>query len=109
MLELLKKNVLIGIGLASMTQAKIKELGKKLAEESKLPEEEGEKFVNELMSQAEETKKSLEEQMGNVVEKALTTLKLPCNSGFDRLEVELKSIRKRLDHLEVNSAHVPHK
>ena len=105
MLDMLKKNLLIGIGLASMTQAKINELGKKLAEESKLPQEEGEKFVEELMSQAEATKKSFEEQTAKIVEKAMSTLKLPCHDGIERIEAELKKIRKALEHLEAKERH----
>ncbi len=100
MKDLLKKNLLIGLGLVSMTNTKLKEVGKKLAEESKLSKEEGEKFVDEVLKQAEDTKKSLEEQVAKIVEKTTAKMKLPCSSGFERVEGELKKIQETLARLE---------
>ena len=45
MIDQLKKNMFIGIGLMSMTKERVREFGRKLAEDSKLSEAEGEKLV----------------------------------------------------------------
>jgi len=100
MKDLLKKNLMIGLGLVSMTNTKIMELGKKLAEESKLSREEGEKFVEDVLKQAEDTKKNLEEQVSKIVEKTTAKMKLPCTSGFEKMTAELKSIQDTLSRLE---------
>jgi polyhydroxyalkanoate synthesis regulator phasin len=96
MLDLLKKNLMIGAGLASMTRTKLKEMGKKLAEESKLSEAEGEKFINDLLKQAEDTKKSFEKQVSSAVEKAMEKLRPPCICRLEKIEKELKSLKKEM-------------
>jgi polyhydroxyalkanoate synthesis regulator phasin len=45
MMDLLKRGILTGIGIASLTKDKIEELAEKIIEESKLSEEEGRKLV----------------------------------------------------------------
>ncbi len=99
MLDLLKKNLMVGVGLASMTQDKIKEFGEKLAEESKLTQKEGEKLVKDLMKQAEETKSGFEKQLNDVIEKVYSKIKLPCTDRFDSLEKEIKSLKAEIKKL----------
>lgn len=100
MFDLLRKNLLLGIGLASMTQSKLMEMGKKLAEEGKLSREEGEKFVEDLIKQADETKTTIEKQISSVMEKTMGKMKLPCTDGFDRLEKEIKELRAAVGKLQ---------
>lgn len=100
MFDLLRKNLLLGIGLASMTQSKLKEIGKKLAEEGKLSREDGEKFVEDLIKQADETKSNVEKQISSVMEKTMGKMKLPCTEGFDRMEKELKELRAAVGKLQ---------
>ena len=64
MLEQLKKNMFIGIGLMAMTRTRIMEFGKKLAEDSKLSEDEGKKLVDDLLTQADDMKKYFEKRYG---------------------------------------------
>jgi polyhydroxyalkanoate synthesis regulator phasin len=97
MLDLLKKNILIGVGLASMTQNKLKEIGKKLAEESKLSEEEGEKFINEILKQAEDTKSSFEKQISSTMEKVMQKIKPPCFCEIEKLRKEIKELKELLE------------
>ena len=99
MIDLLKKNLYVGIGLLSMTQTKIKEIGKKLAEDSKLGEEEGKKFVDELLKQAEEGKENLHGQISKIVEKTVHSINLPCQNNFDRIEKEIKKLQEAVAKL----------
>jgi len=94
--ELVKKNILIGLGLASMTQAKLKTLGKKIAEESKLSEEEGEKFVNEILKQADETKNSFQKQIHDIIEKSMQKFRPPCLCEIEKLKEEIKALREEI-------------
>ena len=92
MLELLKKTVLTGIGLASLTKEKVEELGKKIAEESKLSEEEGKKLVEELLSRSDEAKKDLEAQVERLVKGVLEKLQIPSQEDFKKLESRIKEL-----------------
>jgi polyhydroxyalkanoate synthesis regulator phasin len=100
MLEQLKKNMFIGIGLMAMTQAKIKEFGKKLAEDSKLSEAEGEKLVNDLLKQAEDMKKYFEANFSKIVEEKMKSAKLPCTAGFEKMEREIGELKETLARIE---------
>ena len=59
MVDLLKKTLLTTIGIACLTQGKVKDIGKKYIEEANLSKEEGKKFYNDLIKKTEEARLSL--------------------------------------------------
>ncbi|MCK4653338.1 MAG: phasin family protein [Candidatus Cloacimonetes bacterium] len=99
MFDLLKKTMLTGIGIASMTKDKIEELGKKISKESKLTEEEGKKMVNDLLKQSEKAREDLEAQVQKFVKIALEKLDIPTREDFNRLEKRIK----KLENLRVET------
>jgi len=92
MFDLLKKTILTGIGIASMTKDKIEKLGKKISEESKLTAEEGKKFVNDLLKQSEKARENLEAQVQKFVKNALEKLDIPTREDLNRLEKRIKKL-----------------
>lgn len=92
MFDLLKKTILTGIGIASMTKDKIEKLGKKISEESKLSAEEGKKFVNDLLKQSEKAKENFEAQVQKLVKNALQKLDLPTREDLNRLQKRIKKL-----------------
>ena len=92
MLDLIKKTILTGIGIASLTKDKIEELGKKLAEESKLSEEEGRKLINDLLKQSDEARKNLETQVEKLVKSTLERLDIPSKKEMDELKARIKNL-----------------
>jgi|LGVF01.1.fsa_nt_gb polyhydroxyalkanoate synthesis regulator phasin len=92
MFDLLKKTMLTGIGIASMTKDKIEELGKKISAESKLTEEEGKKMVNDLLKQSEKAREDLEAQIQKLVKKSLEKLDIPIREDLNRLEKRIKKL-----------------
>lgn len=98
MKDFLKSVALTGIGLASITKDKVVELGKKLAEEAKLTEEEGRKFIEELQEKAIDEKNKLEETIKAEVKKALEKLEVPTKADIDELKAKLDEIEKMLNN-----------
>ncbi len=96
MKEFLEKTFLTGIGIALMTKDKIEELGKKVQAELKMPEEEGRKFMNEMLKKSEEAKKNLEKKIEESVKKYLEKLDVATKK-------DLQDIKERLDKLEKES------
>ena len=92
MFDLLKKTILTGIGIASMTKDKVEELGKKISEESKLTAEEGRKLVNDLLKQSEKARENLETQVQKFVKTALEKLDIPTREDLNRLEKRIKKL-----------------
>lgn len=100
MLEQLKKNMFIGIGLMAMTRTKVMEFGKKLAEDSKLSEAEGEKLVNDLLAQADDMKNYFEKNFSSIVEEKMKNVKLPCTVGFEKMGKEINELKATLSRIE---------
>ena len=99
-MDLLKRNLYVGLGLVSMTRDKIMEAGKKIAEESKLSEDEGKKFVDELLKQADESKENLQAQISKIVEKTASSIRLPCATNFEKINEEIKKLNQSLARIE---------
>jgi len=96
MRELLKKTALIGIGLASMTKDKIEHFAKQLADEANLSEEEGRKFVDDILKQSEKTKQSVEESVEKTVRNILAKMDVPTRSDLKALDERLAALESAI-------------
>lgn len=99
MIELIKKAILTGMGMASLTKEKIDELARELIEKGKLSEQEGEKFLQEMRKRAEESKEALKTQTDKVVEATLSRMQLARVSDLEKLQTEIASLRKEIEAL----------
>lgn len=95
MLEVFKKTLLTGVGIAALTKDKIKEQAKKIADELKLTEEEGKKLIDDMLKRSEESRKNLQKQVEKTVQKALHNLHLPTHEDIERIESRLKKLEKK--------------
>ena len=58
MLNIIKKSMLTGIGLALMAKDEVEDLAKELVKKSKMPKQEGKKFLEDLQKRYDETKRN---------------------------------------------------
>ncbi|UCD32189.1 MAG: hypothetical protein JSV38_15770 [Desulfobacterales bacterium] len=63
MLNLIKKTMLTGIGLALIAKDEVEELAKELVNKSTMSEKEGIKFIEDLQKKYDETQNRLEERV----------------------------------------------
>lgn len=99
MIDLIKKAVLTGLGVASLTKEKIEEFGRELMDKGKLTEQEGAKFVVEMQKRAEESREALKNQTDKLVEAALTRMQLAKGSDLEKLQTEIAGLRKEIEEL----------
>jgi len=99
MIDLIKKAVLTGMGVASLTKDKIDEFSRELIEKGKLTEQEGEKFVQEMLKRAEESRDALILQTHKVVEATLNKMQLAKAADVEKLQVEIAGLRKEIEAL----------
>ena len=92
MIELAKKTLLAGIGLAFMTKDKAEEIAKKIASEAKIAEGEGKKFVDELVKRSEDAKSNVEKLVNDTVTAALNKLEIPTRADVKKLEDRIKEL-----------------
>jgi polyhydroxyalkanoate synthesis regulator phasin len=96
MLDLVRKGVLTGIGLASLTKDKVEELAEKIIEETKLSEEEGRKLVEDLLKQSEEARKNLEEEVKKTVGEAMEKLDIPSRKDLEDLKARIEKLEDQM-------------
>lgn len=104
MLDSLRKAVYASVGLAFLTRDKIEELGRKFAEEAKLPEGEGRKLVDELLKKGEDAKASLDRTVASAVGSALEKLDIPRRAEVKSLESRVLALEARVQALEGKAA-----
>lgn len=99
MMDLFRKAVLAGIGIASLTMEKVEELSKDLIDKGKLSEQEGEKFLQEMQKRAEESREALKQQTDRLVESAIDRMQLAKASDLEKLQAEIEGLRKEIEAL----------
>ncbi len=99
MIDLIKKAVLTGMGVASLTKEKIDDFSRELIDKGKLSEQEGEKIVLEMRKRVEESKEALVNQTDKVVEATLNRMQLARVSDLEKLQSEVACLRKEIEAL----------
>ncbi len=97
MIDLIKKTVLAGVGLAAMTKDKVEELAEELTEKGELSEKEGKALLDDLLKRSKRAKEDLDKKMEDVVTKVLKKMDVATQKDLRRLEKKIKhiSIRRR--------------
>ena len=93
--DTLKKTLYAGVGMAFLTRDKIEEMAKKLAEEAKLSEADGKKFIDEMLKKSEDAKASFDRTVAAAVDAAMERLDLARKSDLKALEARLKALESR--------------
>ncbi len=96
MMESIKKALLTGIGLAAMSKEKIEEWAKNFAQEAKMAEGEGKKFVDEILKQADEAKRNVEDQVTKFTKNALEKMGLTTKNEVDELKRRLEELERKM-------------
>ena len=96
MLDLLKKTMYAGIGLAYLTKEKVEEISQELVKKGELSEKEAKEFFNELAKKSEDTRKAVEERIEKMIKSTLQRLDLVTRD-------DLSALKKRITKLEGRS------
>jgi len=95
MIELIKKVMFTGLGVASLTKEKVEEIGRDFIEQGKLSQQEGEKLMEELSARADESKQEIKKQIEIRVEEILKKMNLVRLSDLDDLKAQIKELQDR--------------
>jgi polyhydroxyalkanoate synthesis regulator phasin len=100
MIDLIKKAMFTGIGIASLTKDKIEEIAKDFAEKGKLSEQEGKKFVDELLMRSDESKEAIRQQVDERIQVALQKMNIARSSEVEELKAQIKALHAALEKKE---------
>lgn len=92
----IKDGLYMGVGLALRTRDAITSFGRSFVNENKMTEEEGKRFVDDLVGQAEETRDRLQALIQEQVDRTLQQYDIARKSDIDRLESRIASLEQRL-------------
>ena len=96
MIDLVKKTMMAGIGLALQTRDEVESLAKEFTEKGKMSEKEGEKFFEALMNRYEETKGMIETRVEKSVREFLKKADVVTGDELKALKKEIRELKKAI-------------
>lgn len=94
--ELIKKTMMTGIGIALKTQAEFEEMTKEFIKKSQMPEEEGRKFIEEMLDKYQEARDNMESQIEKSVKNFLEKADIASNKELNALKKEVQKLKKKI-------------
>ena len=92
-----QEGIYAGLGLALRTKERIEDFAKKITKEHEMNEEEGKRFLDDLVKQSEETKTRLDEVIEKRLETYVADAGLPTKADIDKLTRKITELEKKLD------------
>ena len=99
MIESLKKVGLLGIGVLSITEEKIKQVVNELVEKGEMNKEEGKTLVHELLTEKKKQMQDFEEKISEDVQNAIGKSKIALKDDVSRLEDKITELEKTIQKL----------
>lgn len=97
--DVLKKALVTGLGIMSMTEDKIKEVIKDLESKGEVSKKEGEELVKNIMSKAEEEKKAVENRITSIMKDSLAKMNIATREDLVKLEKKVHNLEKKVKEL----------
>lgn len=97
MLDLVKKTMLTGIGLALLAKDEMEELAREVVEKGKMTEKDGKKFLNDLQERYEEVQGKLEERVEKTVKEFLKKADVVTADELKALKKEIRELKKAIN------------
>ena len=99
MIESLRKVGLLGIGVLSITEEKIKQVVNELVEKGEMNKEEGKTLVHELLTEKKKQMQDFEEKIAEDVQNAVGKSKIALKDDVSRLEDKITELEKTVQKL----------
>ena len=102
-MSVVKKTMMTGIGLALKTKDEVEDWARDLVTRGELSENEGEKFVDELLKRYDEAREDLEKKIEKVTKEIMKKARVASIDELETLKREIEELRKenaRLSGLE---------
>jgi len=93
-MSVVKKTMMTGIGLALKTKDEVEDWARDLVTRGELSENEGEKFVDELLKRYDEAREDLEGKIEKVTKEIMKKARVASMDELDSLKKEIEELRK---------------
>lgn len=109
MLDLIRKGMLAGLGIAYITKEKVMEATRELVEKGKLSRDEAESLANELIDEGSRQRLEIEEKIDELIKHGFDRLDIASKKAFVDLEHRVGNVEKRLGMVEDRLGPAPEK
>jgi polyhydroxyalkanoate synthesis regulator phasin len=99
MIDVVKKTLLAGIGLALKTKDEVEEYAKEMEKKLNLTENDGKKFLKEIQTRYEEAQKKLEERVEKTVKDLLKKADVVTTEELKGLKKEIRDLKKAVSEI----------
>lgn len=99
MLDLFKKAALLGMGMVSLTEDKMKELVEEMEKKGEVSSKEGRDILEKLFSKVEEERKAGEEKLREILSTSLSKVNIATREEIERLEKKIHTLEKKVAEL----------
>ena len=96
MLNIIKKSMLTGIGLALIAKDEVEDLAKELVNKGKMSENEGTKFLEDLQKRYDLTQQKLEEKVQKAVKDFMKKADVVTGDELKGLKKEIRELKKAI-------------
>ena len=96
MLDVIKKSIYLGLGIAAATKEKVENLVDELIEKGELAKEEKSSAVKEILEKLEKSEKEFKEKTGAVVNEAVKNLEFATQKDIKELKKNISDLEKKI-------------
>ena len=100
MKEFMRKSMLFGIGLATLTREKIEETVDELIKKGEITEKEGKETIDDLVKKSKEVTEELAEKVEKMVSDTLQKLNIPTRDEFLALKEKVEKMESSQEKKE---------
>ncbi|MCX7634988.1 MAG: hypothetical protein N2Z74_04505 [Syntrophales bacterium] len=94
MIDMMRKALLMGVGLAVMTTEKLKEAVDELVKKGELSEKEAREVLQELMEKSRQARKEWETKVENMVRNIMNRADIPSRREIEELKARLAKLEE---------------
>ncbi len=96
MIDIIKKVMLTGVGLALVAKDEIEELAKEMVEKGKMSETEGIKFLKEIQGKYDDAQAKLEDRVDKSVKEFMKKAGVVTKDELKALKKEIRDLKKAI-------------
>lgn len=96
MLELVKRTMLTGVGLALVAKDEVEKITKELGEKLEMNEEEGKSFLKDIQKKYDEAQDKLEERVEKAVKAFMKQADVVTGDELKALKKEIRELKKAI-------------
>jgi polyhydroxyalkanoate synthesis regulator phasin len=94
MLDIVKKAMMTGIGMALLAKDEMEDLAREVVEKGKMTEQDGKNFINELQKRYEDVQGKLEERVERTVKEILKKMDVVTGEDLKAIKREIRELKK---------------